>query len=116
MTINVLGTEYKVIVKPYDSEDFNGTSCGGFCNAYAHEILICDLNTHPEWEKEDKKTIENCVKTTTRHEIVHAFFNESGLCENSNTVERWARNEEMIDWIAIQGAKIYKAWQEAGAV
>jgi len=28
----------------------------------------------------------------------------------------WARNEEMIDWFALQGPKILKAWQEAGAL
>lgn len=24
--------------------------------------------------------------------------------------------EELVDWIAIQGPKIYKAWQEVGAM
>lgn len=46
------------------------------------------------------------------NEIVHAFLLESGLDENSE----WARNEELVDWIAIQGPKIWKAWQEADAV
>ena len=47
-----------------------------------------------------------------RHEIVHAFLFESGLAENSE----WAQNEEMVDWIAKQGPKLIKAWQEAGAL
>lgn len=27
-----------------------------------------------------------------------------------------AKNEEMIDWIALQGVKIYDAWKAVGAV
>ena len=56
------------------------------------------------------------MKQTLRHEIVHAFLGESGLSNNSNSIDAWARNEEVVDWFAIQGPKIYKAWQEAGAV
>ena len=56
------------------------------------------------------------MKTTLRHEIVHAFLGESGLSANSNETDAWARNEEMVDWIAIQGPKIWKAWKEVGAV
>jgi hypothetical protein len=28
----------------------------------------------------------------------------------------WAKNEEMVDWFALQGPKIYAAWKEAGAI
>ena len=28
----------------------------------------------------------------------------------------WSKNEEMIDWLAIQIPKIYKAYQEAGCL
>lgn len=47
-----------------------------------------------------------------RHEIVHAFLKESGLDCNSD----WARNEEIVDWIALQGPKIMAAWTEAGCI
>ena len=43
-----------------------------------------------------------------RHELIHAFLFESGLAENSN----WARNEEMVDWIARQFPKMAKTFQE----
>ena len=36
-------------------------------------------------------------KKVIRHELVHAFLFESGLSVNS-----WADNEEIVDWIAIQ--------------
>ena len=44
--------------------------------------------------------------------VPHVFLFECGLAENSP----WAQNEELVDWIAIQGPKIHKAWEEAGAL
>jgi hypothetical protein len=41
---------------------------------------------------------------------------ESGLAENSNDIDQWAENEEIIDWIAIQHKKLHKAFEEAGAL
>lgn len=57
------------------------------------------------------------MKQVLRHEIVHAFLNESGLVYNSNfSMQGWATNEEMVDWIAWNGEKLHKAWKEAGLV
>lgn len=118
MTVNILGTPYEIVVKKYDEEEcFERRSIAGYCNGLTKEIVLCDMSTYKGWEHEDKKTVENCHKDSLRHEVVHAFLNESGLRENSNEFcGAWARNEEMVDWIAIQGAKIYKAWQEADAI
>ena len=44
------------------------------------------------------------------HEMVHAFLLESGL--DDQTVNFWAKNEEMIDWIALQLFKMYKTADE----
>ena len=56
------------------------------------------------------------MKKVIRHEIIHAFALESGLRESSLETASWAVNEEMVDWFARQGPKIYKAWQEADAL
>ena len=40
------------------------------------------------------------------HELVHAFLYESGLSINSLSPSGWASNEEMTDWMAIQGPKL----------
>jgi hypothetical protein len=75
------------------------------------------MSTYEGWEQESQKTIEIAQKQTLRHEIVHAFFNESGLSDSSaSPANGWAKFEEMVDWIAIQGPKIYAAWHEAGAL
>ena len=52
-------------------------------------------------------------KRNLRHEIIHAFFNESGLSDNSfEFTGAWAKNEEMVDWLAIQSPKIFRVFQE----
>ena len=118
MTVNILGTQYEIIVKKYDEEEaFGRRSIDGFCDGYAKEIVVCDMHTYKGWEHEAEKTVIACQKQTLRHEIVHAFFNESGLMDSSNVFDGpWAKNEELVDWIALQGEKIYKAWQEADAL
>lgn len=118
MKIDILGTEYQVCVKEYtDDSYFAKRTASGFCDSQTKTICICDMKTYPGFEDE---TPEHCAayqREVFRHEIVHAFFAESGLDDNANTVEGpWARNEEMVDWIALQGAKIYAAWQAAGAL
>ena len=118
MQVNILGTPYEIIVKKYNEEEcFERRSIAGYCNGLTKEIVLCDMHTYKGWEHEDENTIQACTKENLRHEIVHAFFNESGLQECCCAVDgSWARNEEMVDWIATQGIKIYKAWQEANAI
>ena len=103
MKINVLGTEYDIFERTRDENAVLQT-CDGYCDKTVKKICVLSVNgmesdlEKPEW----------FMKKVKRHEIVHAFLLESGLHEN---VE-W--NEELIvDWIAVQGEKIYKAWREA---
>ena len=118
MTVNILGTPYEIIVKKYDEDEaFERRSIVGFCDGYVKEIVVCDMHTYKGWENEAEKTVVAAQKQTLRHEIVHAFFHESGLIDSSSVVEcPWSQNEEMVDWIANQGMKIYKAWVEADAL
>ena len=118
MTVNILGTPYEIIVKKYDEEEaFERRHIAGFCDGYTKEIVVCDMHTYEGWEHDTENTIVECQKETTRHEIVHAFFYESGLWDSSLGIDNsWAKNEEMVDWIAIQGEKIYNAWKEADAI
>ena len=117
-SVNVLGTEYTITVKKYDEDEaFARRSIDGYCDGLIKQIVVCDMSTYKGWEHEPPETIAVSQKETLRHEIVHAFFDESGLGSSSISVDgAWAKNEEMVDWIALQGPKIFKAWQEAGAV
>ena len=61
----------------------------------------------------DEKEQEIYRKKTLRHEIIHAFLNESGLSDSSNQFDgEWAKNEEMVDWFAIQAPKIFSAFKK----
>lgn len=115
-SVNVLGTEYSISFKS-DEEVCNRMGvdtgdCGGYCSYELKEIVIADLGLCADTEKEKMGT----KKQNLRHEIVHAFLSESGLGWNAKNSECWAKNEEMVDWFAIQGPKIYKAWLEGGAI
>jgi hypothetical protein len=90
---------------------------GGFCDPDLKKIEILRLNTIEEWKQEPREKIAEREKLFLRHEIVHAFLNESGIRDNAAHIDfAWSKNEEMVDWFAIQGEKIYKAWKEAGAL
>lgn len=117
MRVNILGTEYTILVKKYAADEaFARNSLCGYCDGHIKQIIICDMSTYKGWEQEPEETTTAAQKETLRHEIVHAFFYESGVADNGLVFEgSWAKNEEMIDWFALQGLKIYKAWQEAGA-
>lgn len=118
MTVNILGTEYKIVKKRYDEEEaFARRSIDGFCDSFTKQIIVCDMHTYAGREHETDNTIAACEKQILRHEIVHAFLSESGLCDSSAVIEgSWAKNEEMVDWIALQGLKIYEAWKNTGAI
>lgn len=112
--VTILGTEYSIRVAP-DAEvcDTMGCplgECGGYCDAYTHEIVIAELD---EFKDDDACRCE-LKRTNLRHEVVHAYLNESGLGPNASRTECWAKNEEMVDWIAIQAPKMFRTFAELG--
>lgn len=64
-------------------------------------------------EPGSKKCLDDYMRKCMRHELVHAFLYESGLSINSLSPSGWVSNEEMTDWMAIQGPKLYDAWKQA---
>jgi len=108
MIVNILGTDYE-IVKQTEKENPKLADASGLCEIYSKQIIIKDYD-HADSEILDN--IEVYDKETLRHEIIHAFFAESGLRSNSD----YAENEELVDWIAIQFPKILKAFQEVDAL
>ena len=103
-SINVLGTEYKLLFDTCDAPIIK--DCFGVCCYPAREIHMLDFSTDPEWSKETESVIYCQFSEALRHEIIHAFLIESGLKQNSSAIEHWATNEEMIDWLAKQWPKV----------
>ena len=109
MKVNILGTEY-TIKKQKVADNPKLKENNGLCELYSKEIVLCDES----WE-DDVMTfnnIEEFEKKVLRHEIIHAFFAESGLDSQSE----YARNEELVDWIAIQLPKMVKVMQDVNCL
>lgn len=114
--INVLGVSYELWFRDYYGDTmFCENGKGGYCDMAGRKIVICNLSTHPDYHTEPSESIRVYQNEIVRHEIVHAFLYESGLDSSSYSgSEPWARNEEIVDWFAMQGPKIMLAWNEAG--
>lgn len=108
--VNVLGTEYAVHVVPEKLLDGVGDGC---TDTSIKTILVSSLKDASK-DPGSKKDLDEYRRKVLRHELVHAFLYESGLDINTNFVAEWASNEEMVDWFAIQGPKIFKAYSELG--
>ena len=114
MKVNVLGTEYGITKHDYkDIPDFEKKGIDGYCDSVMKEIAMCNMTTYPGYEDETAEYCNKVEKEVLRHEIVHAFLNESGLQDSAcRPIQAWAKNEEMVDWIALQFCKILKAFNE----
>lgn len=118
MKINILGTKYTMITRKI-SEDktLKENSWGGYCCEDSKTIVIADITEDQYFPYMTDEEKESYRKRTIRHEIVHAFLNESGLSSDTSTPSGgWAKHEEMVDWIAIQFPKMHKAFKKAGAL
>lgn len=110
MKVNVLGADYTLVLISA-ADDKRLSNIDGYCDDSIREIRVDNYESSRD-DPQNKANLDNQIKKNIRHELTHAFLFESGLAENSP----WARNEELVDWIAIQGPKLWKAWQEANAV
>ena len=109
MKVNVLGTDYEIEVKKRQKDSLLESSYG-YTDTSVKKIVVFD----PAGE-----TDADCVADLEYHQqlvirlvLVHATLYESGLDDSSY----WARNEELIDWIAIQMPKMARAMASAGAL
>lgn len=110
MKIDILGTEYTLIVSQ-ESEEPRLKDCDGLCDETIKQLLV-DSYSEGRDDPTCKKNLAVQIRKNKRHEIIHAFLFESGLAENSS----WAQNEEMVDFFAIQFPKLWKAFEQADAL
>lgn len=113
MKINILGTEYTMTIKE-PGTDKKLENCDGYCDWTTKTISV--LNPKPD--ENSVADMEVYKKKVMRHEITHAFLLESGLaqCTNQSADGGGAYDEQVVDWFAMQGPKIYAAWKEADAL
>ena len=77
--VNILGTKYGIEVHRISEDpDLKNYNRGGYCDTLSKLIVIADLSEkeyvdiYPEQEIDYQKEL-------LRHEILHAFLNESGF-------------------------------------
>lgn len=109
--INILGTEYTVLICTMDERP-KLKKCDGYMDFSIKEIVVGTF----EKAEDGIENLEDYTKKVIRHEIIHAFLYESGLWENSGDVEKWGQNETITDWIAMQFPKLLKAFEYADAL
>lgn len=105
-TVNVLGTQYKVI-QSNSGKDMTLETSDGYCD---HTVKTCVIDTF-KLAPGSVSDLQEYRKKVIRHELIHAFLFESGLGHES-----WGTNEEIVDWIAFQFPKMLQAFQEADAL
>lgn len=116
MTVNILGTEWRIILQTIEENEFF-SDCDGYCDPSIKTIFVRNYTDEEQGKVFQYNNRETMRKKVIRHEVLHAFMFESGLWRNSFSVDvSWSMNEEMIDWFAIQGLKIYNAWKQADCI
>ncbi len=99
--VNILGTEYSIEI----DGALEKINADGLCKEYDKKIAIRDVNSML-CDNDSADTKKRRFNETLRHEIIHAFFNESGLDDYSS-------NEQLVNWIAIQSPKIFQVFKDA---
>lgn len=95
-TVNVLGTKYTIEVhKRSENKLMQDINCDGYCQADNHKIVVADMTEKKSFPYFDESEAHEYFKKTLRHEIIHAFLNESGLQESSSGLEvAWAKRRD----------------------
>lgn len=107
--IRVLGEEWTI---EYCTPETRSAldDCDGYTDNSVRKIVVDSLETVEE--KDCKEDLDSYKKRVLRHELIHAYLEESGLSASAG----WPLNEEMVDWFAAQAPKIYKTFRELGLV
>lgn len=101
----ILGTKYDLVQNDATLKDINAD---GACSSYEKVIRIAPLKDmlQPDDSEQAKRKRYNEV---LRHEMIHAFFDESGL-------DQYSDDEQLVNWLAVQFPKMLKAFAAADCV
>ena len=106
--VNILGTDYNWIetTKHPILENTDG-ACGTYDKTIVIEVDLfpnsVPINGNIEGERQEKS---RCIK---RHEIIHAYFNESG-------VRAYGNDERLVDWLTVMLPKIFETFKEMDCI
>lgn len=106
--VKVLG-EYYSVVESTVEKDAALEGKDGYCDT---SIKLCVIDEMNDNDADVKKDLSVYKKAVIRHELIHAFLYESGL----DYCTYWAKDEAIVDWIALQFPKLLQAFKEADAM
>lgn len=99
--MNIMGTDYILLHDESLPNDRDGE-----CNKYEKVIRVLPKSKMgSDHETTSQLSKELYYKNVLRHEIIHAFFFESGL-------DTYCNNEELVDWLAIQVPKMIDVFEK----
>ena len=114
-TVTILGTRYQIeIHKISEDKMLSDNSWAGYCCGEKPLIVLADLDDNEHFRFVDEEEKDRYFKASLRHEIIHAFLNESGLKDNFEHANRMGHEETMVDWVALQFPKIAAVYNELG--
>ncbi|SDF61548.1 hypothetical protein [Sporomusa acidovorans] len=103
MKVNILGTDY-IIIEQSDDDNPKLDNANGLCEIWSKKIIINSEILKPyKMLAEQPEKFKNKV---LRHEIVHAFFAESGLLD-------YCSDQTLVDHLSVQLPKMFKVMQQA---
>lgn len=106
--VTILGQEYKLL-KGTEKQYPILEDVRGYVDLYAKKIIIDEtFGSHDSGFKSEKPVL--AINHLYRHEIIHAFFSESGISYDLTDDEE----EHLVDWIALQFPKMQKIFEELG--
>lgn len=112
--ITVLGQEYQ-IEQHYRKDDPRLEGFNGYHAPYEKKIVIAqeiiDKAEGKDIDPTDTGRIDVYLRHIYRHEILHAFFCESGITYKFNDSDD---EDFLVDWIARQYPKMKKIFEELG--
>ena len=120
-SVDVLGVKYKIEVRKVEDDTRLSDDEGreAYTNAFKKLIVLSDYSDESQYPYTSKDIIfrNERYKHVLKHEIVHAFIYECGLgCSSDQRKAPLFYDEQTVDWIAIQGPKLYKIWEKLGLV
>lgn len=102
LRIDVLGTNYEVITLNKKDKYMIDNNLDGYCDLTSKKIVVC--GNENDFDNQDVYT-----RNIIRHELIHAFLNESGIPINISF-----HNENMVEWLAGQFPKLMDCFEIVG--
>ena len=104
MKANILGQDYDILI----DETLKDRGRDGECLMYEKKINIKPVQDMLESDASMSSKVTSWNETL-RHELIHAFFFESGLVE-------YGGDETLVDFIGEQFPKLRQIFDEAGCL